>query len=91
MRVKYKNLEICLVKSGDKIYALEGYCTHEYKPLYDGYLEENGIILVCPWHAARFDIRSGKVQDDTPWASDLETFKVKVEGEDILLKVEDEK
>jgi 3-phenylpropionate/trans-cinnamate dioxygenase ferredoxin subunit len=85
--VEAKGIEICLIKSGDKVFAVQEYCTHEDGPLHEGYLEDDGKILVCPWHAARFDISTGKAQEDTPWATDLKTYKVKIEGQDILVDV----
>lgn len=80
--------EICLIKSGEKVYAVQEHCTHEDGPLHEGQLESNGKILVCPWHGARFEFATGKVQEDTPWAKDdLKTYKVKVEGEEIFVDV----
>jgi len=38
-------------------YAL-GECTHEQGPLCQGRLD--GHSVTCPWHSARFDVRSGE-------------------------------
>lgn len=78
--------EVCLIKSGGKIYAIQEYCTHEEGPLHEGTLE--GSEIVCPWHQARFDFRTGKVNSETDWAPrDVQIYEVKVEGEDIFVKV----
>lgn len=78
--------QICLINSGGKIYAVQEMCTHEEGPLHEGWLE--GKELVCPWHQAKFDIQTGKVNTETDWTTrDLQTFEVKVQGDDILVKI----
>jgi ferredoxin-NADP reductase len=37
-----------------------------------------GYELKCPWHYAIFDIRNAKVSDQTVWATDLQSYPVKV-------------
>jgi len=90
-KLKYVDVEgeeICLVNSQGKIHAIQEYCTHEEGPLHEGTLDSNGKIIQCPWHDARFEVATGKVQRDTEWAkTDLKTFEVKIEGNDIFVKV----
>jgi nitrite reductase/ring-hydroxylating ferredoxin subunit len=38
-------------------YAIDNTCTHRGGPLGDGDLE--GAVVMCPWHAWRFDVTSG--------------------------------
>lgn len=77
---------VCLIMSGGKFYAVQEYCTHEDGPLNEGFLEDGKVV--CPWHQARFDIKTGKVDPDTDWTKrDLKTYKTKVEGEDVLVEV----
>src|SRR5215471_1461869 len=81
---------VMLAKVDGKIYAMDNTCTHAGAPLNDGILgREQGspYLLTCPWHAAHFDIRTGKVYQETPWAVDTETFPVSVEGEDIFVEL----
>jgi nitrite reductase/ring-hydroxylating ferredoxin subunit len=40
------------------IYAVSGDCPHREGPLGHGAL--HGHILVCPWHAWEFDVRTGE-------------------------------
>lgn len=40
-------------------YAIENVCTHDGNELANGALE--GCEIVCPRHAARFDVRTGEV------------------------------
>jgi nitrite reductase/ring-hydroxylating ferredoxin subunit len=44
-------------------------------------------LLTCPFHAAHFDVRTGKVYQDTPWATDTESYPVEVSGEDVLVEI----
>ena len=78
--------DVCLINSGGKIYAIQEYCTHEEGPLHEGHLE--GDEVVCPWHQARFDIKTGKVSPETDWAPrDVKIYRVKVEGDDVFVDV----
>lgn len=77
---------VCLINSGGKIYAVQEFCTHEEGPLNEGWIEGNE--LVCPWHQAKFDIKTGKVNPETDWTKqDLHIYEVRVEGDDIFVKV----
>ncbi len=48
------------------IHVMGGTCSHEGGPLYDGSIDGNELI--CPWHSAAYNIDTGKVSDNTPWA-----------------------
>jgi nitrite reductase/ring-hydroxylating ferredoxin subunit len=62
------------------LFATDNICTHAYACLSDGWLDGNAIE--CPLHAARFDIRTGKVLDP-PATEDLKTYPVRVAGDGI--------
>jgi 3-phenylpropionate/trans-cinnamate dioxygenase ferredoxin subunit len=49
----------------DGFYATQSTCTHMFAPLGRGKLVD-GCKIQCPFHRARFDIRSGEVVD---WAN----------------------
>jgi nitrite reductase/ring-hydroxylating ferredoxin subunit len=34
--------------------------------------------LKCPWHYAVFDVRDGRVSDRTVWATNLNSYPIKV-------------
>lgn len=44
-------------------YAVDDACTHEDGPLGDGWLED-GIVVVCPYHDWRYDLRNGSCLTD---------------------------
>lgn len=87
MRIHESNF-VTLAKVDGEIYAMNDICTHEDAPLHEGELGEhdnNPYMLTCPWHAAHFDIRNGKVVQDTPWATDANTYTVEIEGDDVYV------
>ncbi|MGA7395790.1 MAG: Rieske 2Fe-2S domain-containing protein [Terrimicrobiaceae bacterium] len=62
-----------------QVFALDNRCPHMGFPLSKGSLDRG--LLTCPWHHARFDLRSGCTFD--LWADDTPMFEVCVEGDDI--------
>jgi nitrite reductase/ring-hydroxylating ferredoxin subunit len=64
-----------------QVFALDNRCPHMGFPLSRGSLDSG--LLTCPWHHARFDLRSGCTFD--LWADDTPVFKVCVEGDDIWI------
>lgn len=51
---------ILLYKKGSTVYAMSETCSHAGGPLSEGELDGN--LVQCPWHASRFDIRTGQVK-----------------------------
>ena len=51
---------VFLLKRGDVITAISDTCSHAGGPLHEGTIEDN--IVICPWHASRFDLRTGAVR-----------------------------
>lgn len=49
--------ELALFPDGDGFRALDNHCPHAGGPLGLGWLD--GTVVVCPWHAWEFDIRTG--------------------------------
>ena len=58
-------LSILLIHSEGQVYALESRCPHMRLPLKGAKVE--GSTLTCPWHHSAFDLRTGDVQDWSPW------------------------
>jgi nitrite reductase/ring-hydroxylating ferredoxin subunit len=46
--------------SGGEPFAVSNRCRHLFASLGNGRVVENGC-LECPWHGARYDVRSGKM------------------------------
>jgi ferredoxin-NADP reductase/nitrite reductase/ring-hydroxylating ferredoxin subunit len=77
LRVDIGDKPIVLAMVQENVYAMDAVCSHEGGPLEDGSLD--GYELKCPWHYAIFDVRNAKVSDQTVWATDLQSYSVKVE------------
>jgi nitrite reductase/ring-hydroxylating ferredoxin subunit len=56
---KIRGIEVLAVNFDDKIFCLDGRCTHAGAPLAEGTLD--GKILTCPWHYSQFNIKNGQV------------------------------
>lgn len=81
--VGHDRIVICNV--GDKYYAFADECTHDSAPISTGFLKRG--MVICPRHGARFDVTTGAVTAP-PAVAPLETYEVKVEGNDILVKLD---
>jgi nitrite reductase/ring-hydroxylating ferredoxin subunit len=63
------------------LHAMDGRCPHAGGPLGQGAL--HGPIVTCPWHSWEFDCRTGETDFNPRF--NLQTFPVRVEGDDILI------
>lgn len=84
MLVTVKGRDIALFNVDGNFFALSNACTHEEGPLAEG--EISGHEVICPWHGAKFDVRTGEVLG--PPAYDAVTrYDVRVTGGDIEIAV----
>ena len=75
---------ILIVKVGDEFFAVADECTHEELPLDQGLVHD--CELECPYHHARFDLRTGEALT-MPAVVPLKTYPVTVENGDIYIDV----
>ena len=76
---------IALYDADGNLFATDNICTHAYACLSDGWLD--GEVIECPLHAARFDVRSGKVLDP-PATEDLKTYPVRIVDGEIQVRLD---
>ncbi len=74
--VEVEGEDVLVVRVGEELHACGGKCTHYGGPLAEGLL--SGHTITCPWHAARFDVRTGEM-DAPPALDDEPHYPVKVE------------
>ena len=78
---------VVLFHAGGSFYALDDVCTHDGGPLGEGKLE--GLTVACPRHGAKFDLRDGRALT-MPATKPTVVHQVRVEGDQVLVKLNDE-
>ncbi len=76
--------DIALIRAGDNFFAIDNECSHVGGPLCEGTV--SGEEIVCPWHAARFNLATGRTIAG-PARGDLNCYPVRVQGNDIEVEV----
>jgi 3-phenylpropionate/trans-cinnamate dioxygenase ferredoxin subunit len=77
---------VILFQVGDEYFCLDDVCTHDGGTLSDGPFE--GFEIECPRHGAKFDVRCGKATC-MPATQNTGAHEVKIDGDDILVKLSD--
>lgn len=91
--VKLEGKEILITNVNGNYYALGNRCTHAGGDLSKGSLDGN--IITCPRHGSKFDVTTGKVVSGPkilflrPTIKDEPFYEVKVDGKNILLKIDE--
>ena len=84
IEVKVGEESIALYLIDGHYYATSNICTHAYALMHEGYVE--GMTIECPLHQAIFDIQTGEALEG-PVEDPLQTFPVKVDGDDVFLEI----
>jgi 3-phenylpropionate/trans-cinnamate dioxygenase ferredoxin component len=83
--------DVLIVNVNGNFYAIALKCTHMGGDLSKGQLE--GTIVTCPRHHAKYDVTNGKAVSPPkiplmhPKGVDLAIFQVKIEQDDIAIKL----
>lgn len=78
---------VALFHVSGTFWAIDDLCTHDGGPLAEGELVDHTVI--CPRHGAKFDIRTGRALT-MPATRPTVAHEVKVEGEDVYIRVNEE-
>lgn len=78
--------EIALFNAGDRFLAVDGRCPHKGGPLCDGIVA--GDTVVCPLHAWKIGLTSGRVERPSTVAACVRTYETKVEDGVVMLRLE---
>jgi nitrite reductase (NADH) small subunit len=81
--VEVGDRSLALFNVGGTLYALDNACPHRGGPLGEGDLE--GRIVVCPWHAWRWDVTSGHNANNP--AVTMRCYPVHVEAGSVFVEV----
>jgi len=85
MRVfKLEGIDILVVNVEGEFYAFENRCPHLGYPLYYGSL--NGELLICGFHYAKFNIKTGKSLGAVT-QEPLKMFKTTIRNSSLLIEL----
>ena len=84
MCVKPQGLRIALAYVDGKVFAVDDLCSHEDASLSKGSL--HGECVTCPLHGSRFDLNTGAALDE-PAEEPVQTYPVRIDGDDILVRL----
>jgi 3-phenylpropionate/trans-cinnamate dioxygenase ferredoxin subunit len=88
-RFVVQRIEIAIANLGDgQFYAVDDICSHAEAHLAEGEVDVEDETIECPRHGSMFDLRTGKPRS-LPATVPVLTFPVKVEGDKILIELED--
>lgn len=80
--VQVDSTPVLLAKVDGRCYALAAHCTHYGAPLAEGYL--SGDRIVCPWHHACFNARTGALEEP-PALDSLAAYPIRIEGDNLFV------
>ena len=83
-QVRVGDTDVLLARTDGQYYALYPKCTHYQAPLVKGLL--HGDRLICPWHNACFDIKTGH-RLEAPALNGLPTYEVRIENEQVFVRL----
>lgn len=81
--VEAEGKTLALFNVDGAFYALDNACAHRGGPLGEGLLE--GTVVVCPWHAWRWDVKTGANANNP--AVRMACFPVSVEAGRVFVEL----
>jgi 3-phenylpropionate/trans-cinnamate dioxygenase ferredoxin subunit len=82
-------IEVAVANVGNGTFlAVDDVCSHAEASLSEGEVDVDDETIECPRHGSVFDLRTGQPRS-LPATSPILTFPVKVEGDTILIELED--
>jgi nitrite reductase (NADH) small subunit len=82
--VEVAGKKIALFNLEGSFYAIDDTCTHRGGPLCEG--EVSGEEVVCPWHGAVYNIKTGAVLGP-PAPRGVQPYPVRIRGSDVEVQV----
>lgn len=88
-RFVVRRIEIAIANLGDgRFFAADDICSHAESSLSEGEVDPDDETIECPRHGSLFDLRTGRPLS-LPATIPVATFPLKVEGDTILIELED--
>lgn len=83
-RIEFDGKYIAVFNVGGEFFAIDDTCSHEEASLAQGEVED--YLVECPLHGSRFDVRSGEPKA-FPAIMPVKTYKIVVEGDDLIIDI----
>jgi apoptosis-inducing factor 3 len=74
--------QVLVARCGDGLFAIGATCTHYGGPLAEGLMVDCSVR--CPWHHARFDLRTGEAIA-APALNNVASYKIEKRGDQFLV------
>ncbi len=87
LAVEVNGEPVAIVKACGGVYAIRDVCSHAEVPLSEGDID--GCAIECWLHGSRFDLRTGK-PTGMPATEPVPVYPVKIEGDDVLVAIDQE-
>jgi len=78
--------EIAIVQAEGEVFAIRDWCSHAAVPLSEG--DVVGTTIECWLHGSCFDLRTGR-PTSMPATVPVPVYPVKIEGDDVLVSIEE--
>ena len=85
MHITAGGKEIVVTKLDGNYYAMDNVCTHAGADLHEGELNSNE--LTCPWHGAKWDIKTGNLISFPQKLKPLHIHKVLIENDTLYVEI----
>jgi nitrite reductase/ring-hydroxylating ferredoxin subunit len=85
--VRVKGHHIAVFDVDGTVRAVDNTCRHVGNPIDDGAVKDG--CVTCPWHGWRYDLRTGEHLTVFGRRPGLRTYGVRVDGDDVMVDVED--
>lgn len=82
--ISVEGKDVLVLNLDGSYYAINDTCTHMGASLTEGQLK--GSTVICGWHGANFDCKSGKLEKFPAKINDLKSYKVVIESDDVILE-----
>ena len=83
--VQAEGRSIALFNVAGTFYAIDNTCPHRNGPIGEG--EMSGDVVTCPWHGAKFNVKTGEVLGP-PARSGVRSYPVTLQVDDVMVEVD---
>lgn len=78
--------EILVLNINGDFYAINNICNHAGAELHEGVVV-NDKELICPWHSAKWDVKTGELIWFPAKLKNQETYRVVVESNNVYVEI----